>query len=490
MFTKISTRIISALAGLAISASLVACGGVVPGGHRGGGAVAAAPTVAADVASVLAANADVHSTSLDYDADAAQTIELGGAGTEISAPGVYRLTGTVSDGQIIVNSPDPGAVYLILDGVNVASSSSAALNIVSAGEVVVVLADGSANTLSDAPGYATGEDGPSGALYSSADLTITGTGSLTVNGNDSDGIVAKDGLVIDSGTIAVNAADDAIRGKDYLAINGGTITVTAGGDGLKSDNAEDAAKGFVAIKGGAVTVTAGDDGVHGQTDTIVGGGDVTVSAGGDGLTSNTVLVVGGGTTTVTASTEGLESTEVAITGGTLDLTSSDDAINASASDSSTAMPSLVISGGTVNLDAEGDGIDVNGTFTMSGGTVTVHGPTHDGNGAMDVDSGFVVNGGTLLAGGAAGMAITPDSSSGQGWIAIQASYSAGQTIEVRDSSGTVLATYRAKKNSASLVVSAEGLVNGSSYAVYVDGNNPINVIAGQAPWGGRGGPRG
>lgn len=489
MFTKISTRIVSALAGLAVSASLVACGGAVPGGYRGGAAVAGAPAAAADVASVLAANADVHSANLGYDATAAQTIELSGAGTEISAPGVYRLTGTAADGQIIVDSPDPGAVYLILDEVNVASSTSAALNIVSASEVILVLADGSVNALSDASSYATGEDGPSGALHSSADLTITGTGSLIVNGNYNDSIVAKDGLVIDSGVIAVNAVDDAIRGKDYLAISGGTITATAGGDGLKSDNAEDAAKGFVAIKGGTVTVTAGDGGVNGQTDTIVGGGDLTVSAGGDGLTSNTALAVGGGTITVAASTEGLESAETAITGGMLDFTSSGDAINASVSDTFIAMPSLVISGGTVDLDAEGDGIDVNGTFTMSGGTVTVHGPTHDGNGAMDVDSGFFVNGGTLLADGAAGMAIAPDSSSGQGWIAIRANYSAGQTVEVRDSSGNVLAACWLKKDSASLLASAVGLANGSSYDLYVDGNKAATVTAGQALWGGMGGPR-
>src|SRR5690606_28538645 len=104
-------------------------------------------------------------------------------------------------------------------------------------------------------------DEPNAALYSTADLTITGTGALEVHGNANDGITSKDGLVIESGTITVDAVDDAVRGKDYVVVSGGTLDLTAGGDGIKSDNDEDAALGYVYVADGDVTVTAGDDGI-------------------------------------------------------------------------------------------------------------------------------------------------------------------------------------------------------------------------------------
>lgn len=491
MPSKASTRIISALTGIAASISLLACGQASSAGpgssaHRTESTSVSQITGPSDVTSALAANASIHSVNLDVDATPAQAVELGETGTEITSPGVYRLRGTVSDGQITVNSAASGTVYLILDGVSVSSSSSA-LNVAAADQVVIVLAEGSVNTLSDSATYTTGEDGPSGALYSSANLTITGSGSLTVNGNYNDGIVSKDGLVIEGGVVTVNAVDDGVRGKDYLAVNGGTLTVAAGGDALKSDNSEDPGKGFVAICDGILDLTAGDDGVNGYTDTIIGGGTTTVSATGDGLTSNTSLVVGGGTITVTRSKEGLESNAIAIIGGTLNLTSSDDAINAALTDTSTETPSLLIRDGLLNLDAEGDGIDVNGVFEMSGGTVTVHGPTHEGNAAIDVDSAFTIRGGTLLAAGAAGMMVTPGAASEQGWIVLPSGILAGQTVEVRDISGVTLVRYRAEKNSASLLASAAGIVNGSDYEIYVDGNKIANITAGR---GGQAGPVG
>ena len=116
--------------------------------------------------------------------------------------------------------------------------------------------------LSDAASYATrATDAPNAALYSLADLTIAGTGTLTVNGKYNDGIVSKDGLVLAAGNVTVNAADDGIQGKDYTVLLDGTYTVTAGGDGVKSDNETDEGRGWLLVSGGTLTVAAGDDGI-------------------------------------------------------------------------------------------------------------------------------------------------------------------------------------------------------------------------------------
>ena len=146
---------------------------------------------------------------------------------------------------------------IILDDATITSTTTSAIAVMAADEAVVILADGSTNTLTDGSSYGDGNGEANAALYSAADLTIAGDGALTVTGNTNDGIGAQDGLVISSGTVTVTASDDAIRGKDYVRIEGGTVTATGtGGDALKSDNAEDADRGYVAVLGGTVKATA------------------------------------------------------------------------------------------------------------------------------------------------------------------------------------------------------------------------------------------
>ena len=147
----------------------------------------------------------------------------------IASAGSYRLSGTLNDGQIIVNSEAEAPIHLILDGVNISNSSSTAINIEAADKVIIILAEGSDNTLTDASDYvypSADVDEPNAALFSKDDLTIYGSGELTVNGNFNDAIGSKDGLVIRDANITVNALDDGIRGKDYLVIADSTLSVT------------------------------------------------------------------------------------------------------------------------------------------------------------------------------------------------------------------------------------------------------------------------
>src|SRR6478735_9872309 len=303
-------------------------------------ATSAATTTAATTstaAQTLAENAVAVATSdAGYDESSVVDITLTGTGATtdnsavtvsgstvtIAAAGTYRITGSLEDGQVVVNSAGDGTVRIILNGVDISSSTTSPLVVTDAQDAVIELADGTQNTLADAATYVYPDattDEPNAALFSTADLTITGTGALTVIGNTNDGITSKDGLVIESGTITVNAVDDGIRGKDYLVVNGGTITVAAGGDGLKSDNEEDATKGYVSIAGGTLAVTAAGDGIDAVTDVVVTNGDLTVASG------------GGSTTTPAAdasSAKGIKGTaSVVIEGGQLAIDSADDAVH-------------------------------------------------------------------------------------------------------------------------------------------------------------------
>ncbi|MFX3720969.1 carbohydrate-binding domain-containing protein, partial [Streptococcus suis] len=74
--------------------------------------------------------------------------------------------------------------------------------------------DGTTNTVKDTSNHT--DTYIEGAIHVEADLTITGNGSLTVEGNFKDGIVSTDELIVNSGNITVTAVDDGISVKDSL----------------------------------------------------------------------------------------------------------------------------------------------------------------------------------------------------------------------------------------------------------------------------------
>ena len=225
----------------------------------------------------------------------------------ITKAGTYKLSGEYQ-GQIKVETADSDAVRLVLDNANITNSSGAALNVVNADEVILYSASGTTNTISDGADYtATGEDDPDAVVYSKADLTIAGEGTLKVNGNHEDGIHTSDGLVIASGTLEVNAANTGIKGKDYVDILGGTIDVTAKQDGIKSTNDTDEGQGWTRLSNGTVTVNAGDD----------------------GFKASRVVEISGGSLTVEQSDEGIEAQYINVSGGDVNVTSADDGMNAS-----------------------------------------------------------------------------------------------------------------------------------------------------------------
>lgn len=398
----------------------------------------------------------------------------------ITKAGTYKLSGEYQ-GQIKVETADSDAVRLVLDNANITNSSGAALNVVNADEVILYSASGTTNTISDGADYtATGEDDPDAVVYSKADLTIAGEGTLKVNGNHEDGIHTNDGLVIASGTLEVNAANTGIKGKDYVDILGGTINVTAQQDGIKSTNDTDEGKGWTRLSNGTVTVNAGDD----------------------GFKASRVVEISGGSLTVEQSDEGIEAQYINISGGDVNVTSADDGMNASlktsdsestdssANTSDTAnqqqgslpggqqngtsnqqqqgtgqppqgqppamsgtsqdgtsqngttgtgqqgtgqppqggMPgggggtfevidaAINVSGGNITVNAEGDGIDSNGVTTLSGGTLIVNGPSQGGNAALDTNGDLLLNGATVLSGSTADMFEAPSTNSTSGYL--------------------------------------------------------------------------
>ncbi|GAA1605017.1 carbohydrate-binding domain-containing protein [Actinoplanes couchii] len=459
-------------------------------------------------------------------------VTVSGSTVTVTAAGTYRFSGSLTSGQIVVNSTGSGLVRIILNGVTI-TGGTGAINVVAAGEVLLFLQAGTTNRLTDGTASA---DGP---IASAADLTIAGTGALVVTGNANDGINAKDGLAIAGGTITVTAPDDAIRGQDYVIVSGGTITATAGGDGLKSDNDTDTTRGYVAVTGGTVNVTSVGDALTGATDVIVNGGAITaratgtgsakglkagvltvvsdgtvgVNAADDGLHSDGNITVDGGTTTiasgddgvhaetnvaisagtvnVTGSYEGIEGLKVLITGGNVSATATDDAVNASdpaygeMQNSPNAL--ISVSGGTVVVSGGTDGLDSNGALTLSGGTVVVAGsPTRGGGeGGLDSNGALTITGGVVYSTGISASTSTLPSS-GQGWVSytFSANQPAGTIVHLATTSGTQIATYQSTKAFKHVVFSSSQITRGTTYAVRTGGSVSGTAVGGGLYTGG------
>ena len=353
-----------------------------------------------------------------------------GSTVTISSARTYSISGTLNDGQIIVETDDEEDVILLLNGVNITCSDSAPIYVINSSDTVITTAAGTENYVTDGATYnlPEGVTEPDAAIFSNDDLIFNGTGSLTVTGNFNNGIASSDDIDINCGTITVTAVNNGIKGKDSVVMLDGTVTVNSDGDGIKSNNDEDPEKGYVIIAGGTLDVTAGSDGIQAETTLTISGGDITVSAGsngleaaveiiieagtidpvsvnidstGDAVHSDDIVTISGGNLTlatgddairgesavaitggdidITACYEGIEAASISIDGGTIDIVSTNDGISATSVDGISSVVS--VSGGTITIDAGEDGIQAEAELLVSGGTFNI---TTGGGSSMSV----------------------------------------------------------------------------------------------------------
>ena len=337
---------------------------------------------------------------------------------KIMAEGTYVLSGK-GNGVILVETTSEAKVQLVLNGLELSNDSGPAILVGQADKVFITLPAGTENSLSDGSSYTVTYDSSDvdACIISKDDLTINGTGSLTVTGNKAHGIVSKDDLVIYGATVTVKSASTAINGKDSLCIGAASVEVNAGTDGLKSSNDENQDKGYIYIENsvinarssdkgiqavslinivsGTITVNSGDDGIHSDSQVTIDGGNITVRSNDDGIHADYLLTVNGGTIAITAA-EGMEATLVEINGGDITIDASDDGINA-ARKVSGYTPTVTINDGIITItmgQGDTDGIDSNGNIIINGGTVSI-----TGNSSFDYDGQGIINGGTVIVNG-------------------------------------------------------------------------------------------
>lgn len=366
------------------------------------------------------------------------SVSVSGSKVNIKSEGTYIVTGTTSDGQIIVDADNKTKVQIVLKNASLTCKSSAALYVKQADKVFVTTAKDTENTLASTGDYVqTDDNNVDAAVFAKDDITFNGEGKLTVTSEKGHGIVSKDDLKLTSGEYNITAASYALSGKNSIRIASGTYTLTSGKDGLHTENTDDTSKGFVyiadgkftvnckgdgidagttaqiengtfyitsnrgsssssstdsasvkgikaggdiTISGGTFNLTCEDDGLHSNSNVTVSGGTFTISTGDDGIHADSKTSISGGIINITESYEGIEGTEVEISGGTINLKSSNDGFNAAGGKDESGF------GGGFDRDNFGSS---DASITISGGKITIDadGDGVDSNGSLTVTGG-------------------------------------------------------------------------------------------------------
>ena len=236
-----------------------------------------------------------------------------------------------------------------------------------------------------------------------AAITITsgggggGPGGSTGTSDKSRAVKAEEAVVINSGVININSANDGIKSVTSVTINGGELTISNSTEGIESP--------FITVNNGDISITASDDGfnaTHGTT------------AGGTESNDGSLLKITGGYCYV--STTGGDAVDsnggLQITGGT-----------------------LVVHGPTSSPEL---GLDYNGTGTISGGLAVVSGPGQQmlqGFGTSSTQKSFILKTSTSI--------------------------SANTLFHVEDANGVELFTFKPVRNYMTIVFSSPAIVNGT-----------------------------
>lgn len=278
----------------------------------------------------------------------------------ITGEGVFEVSGTLSDGMIIVDVQDTEKVQLVLMDASIHSETSAAIYVRKADKVFLTLGEGTENSLSSGDSYtAIDENNIDAAVYSKDDLALGGSGHLAVTAPAGHAVVSKDDLVVAGGEYTLSAASSGLNGKESVRIAAGSFLIESGKDAIHAENPDDAEEGFVYIENGTFQLNAGGDGLSAGSDIQVLGGSFNVTAG-QGHDAQLQQDENG----EAVSAKGLKAARnITLSGGDLLLDCADDAIHANGD--------ITVTGGGVEVSSGDDGFHADGTLTVSGGSILV-----------------------------------------------------------------------------------------------------------------------
>lgn len=368
----------------------------------------------------------------------AVTVE--GSTVKITDEGCYILSGSL-EGTVIVDAEKTDKVQLVLSGARISCKSSAAIYVKQAKKVFLTLAEDSDNALSNGGSFtAIDQSNIDAVVFSKDDLTLNGSGRLSLSSPAGHGIVSKNDLAVCGGDWSISAGRHGLCGDDSVRIGGGSVNITAGKKGIKAES-EEADKGYICITGGAVTVSSEKDALSATGEVLIAGGAVSLNR----------------------CSEGIEAPRIELRFGAVSINAGDDGINASSDKGSDC--AVLISGGALTINAGGDGIDSNGALLISGGAISIFADDSRDDSALDYDAGGSITGGSVIACGGAEMAMSFSESSTQGSILVNTGKQAASAVTLTDKNGNKLLSAEAPKAYSSVLISCPEIKEGGTYTL-------------------------
>ncbi len=318
-------------------------------------------------------------------------VSVSGNVITVSEGGDFEVTGTLEDGQIVVDAEDK--VKLRLSGMSLINTSGSAIYIKNADKAYITLTEGTDNYLADGESYTSGDDKEKGCISACDNLEIKGNGFMTVEGNCNYGIYGGDSVDINNGNITITAVNDGIHVNETLEINGGTLNVTAEGDGIQAEE-------IVSITEGTVNVTTtGEVAADTNADLGVGMGggkdfpndgsdtgldksenrdrslDAAQSAGSEddsgedvtskGIKADWMLDISGGDVTVKSTDHAIHcASDINIDGGVITLSSE-------SKKGISGHGNITINDGEINILKSTEGIESKQILTVNGGDIDI-----------------------------------------------------------------------------------------------------------------------
>ena len=454
----------------------------------------------------------------------------------ITQAGTYVLTGIGKNIKLVVEAADTDQVHLVFQNLTLEGEGTL-LQINKAQEVVISLAEGSQNALTES--QANDDEEVKATIHSQVPLTLNGTGNLTLTALTKNALEVEDDLKVLGGTYTVKAANHGFKAEGALAIEAATLTIEAGKDGLHAEHDETTERANISLNPTQLSIAATEDGVDAGNELTIKGGTITVSQSEEGLEARVIRQLGGDVT-IKSSDDGVnasagsssKTTDTSATSKTTDASATSNTADTSSSasqatatpaatsqadqankDKNATLPSppagqappqggqppqngqgpggmppggqeesdpslqIILEGGTLTIDAEGDGIDSNGTVSISGGSLVVNGSVQGGNGPLDAAGDITITGGTVWALGTSDMLQGFAQGSTQASITANIAGTAGQTLIILDAKGKEVARQTASKDFQAVIMSSADLVDGQTYTIQVEGTTQTATAA-------------
>ena len=361
-----------------------------------------------------------------------------GSTLTITSKGTYYVTGSLTDGQIIVNVKDDENVTLLFNNVTITNKTLCAVYFIN-GNKLSLQFEGSNSFTTTSTFTTTSSDNIDGVIFAKDDLCIKGDGSITIKSSDH-GIVAKDDLKIMGSTITVNAKSKGIDANNSVRISDGTLNITSGTDGIHIEDSDDTSKGFFYMENGDITIVSSldgissylyttivsgdidietgsgstgsassslsykgiksngdiqlgsvkidinsqDDAIHSNSNILINGTNLTIKSGDDAIHADAYVNIYGGNIDITKSYEGIEGQYIIVDDGTISVVASDDGFNAAGGNDSSSTNGRIGQNSFASSST--------GSLTINGGTITVNsqGDGLDANGAMYISGGYII----------------------------------------------------------------------------------------------------